>query len=439
MTDIDALINRVAYRFLQWRLPENFQPDAGINFEPDFNVGTPWPMKHRPTGTNLFSFTQAEAMVKAIAGPEIEALLDALTTERAKVAALEAEVKIAEAKGWRDAVWCLQYCGANWFQDCRPEEERKALENAARELANELVTCSPGDWLGTEWNTAQDYISAITKLEAQVDQLIDERDDAQEALSRAYYLVTGRSPEWSNLFGAPECLEEIDDAQNVLRKSLSRIAALEAMVPKDIPPSVYKAVERVLDENSAWIARPNVEVTKRVALASGIAWQLHHAPQIDNLENRIEQLEAEAARWREAKAEPVAWAYINPDGECEQIAWGPVYDDPHVTPLYASPLPPAQVRDIPEGWQPIETAPRDGTEILGAFFRQPWAGSHRTGDVVKCWWQPQFEAFISSARIMSVAPGYTFDDGETERYHSPVIEKVSHWMPLPAPPAPETP
>ena len=42
---------------------------------------------------------------------------------------------------------------------------------------------------------------------------------------------------------------------------------------------------------------------------------------------------------REAKAEPVAWAYVNPDGECEQIEWGPVFDDPHVTPLYA--LPPA--------------------------------------------------------------------------------------------------
>ena len=36
-------------------------------------------------------------------------------------------------------------------------------------------------------------------------------------------------------------------------------------------------------------------------------------------------------------AEPVAWAYVNPDGECEQIEWGPVFDDPYVTPLYASP------------------------------------------------------------------------------------------------------
>jgi hypothetical protein len=44
-----------------------------------------------------------------------------------------------------------------------------------------------------------------------------------------------------------------------------------------------------------------------------------------------------AALEREAKAEPVAWAYVNLDGECEEIQWGPVFEDPDVTPLYASP------------------------------------------------------------------------------------------------------
>ena len=96
---------------------------------------------------------------------ETNALIDALTTEREKVAALEAEVKIAEAKGWQDAVSCVQYCNANWHQNCRSEEERKALENAARELVNELVAASPGDWLGAEWKTAQDYSVIIAELE----------------------------------------------------------------------------------------------------------------------------------------------------------------------------------------------------------------------------------------------------------------------------------
>lgn len=50
-------------------------------------------------------------------------------------------------------------------------------------------------------------------------QLIDERDKAQEALSQAYYLITGRSPEWSNTFGYAEALEDIDDAQKILRQA----------------------------------------------------------------------------------------------------------------------------------------------------------------------------------------------------------------------------
>jgi hypothetical protein len=35
--------------------------------------------------------------------------------------------------------------------------------------------------------------------------------------------------------------------------------------------------------------------------------------------------------------EPVAWMYVNEDGECEQIEYGPVFDDPGVTPLYTEP------------------------------------------------------------------------------------------------------
>ena len=38
-----------------------------------------------------------------------------------------------------------------------------------------------------------------------------------------------------------------------------------------------------------------------------------------------------------AQEEPVAWMFVNEDGECEQIEYGPVFDDPGVTPLYAAP------------------------------------------------------------------------------------------------------
>ncbi len=63
MMDEDK-IKHMVERFLAWRLPENFNPDAGIKFEPKFNVGTPYEMEHKPTGTNLLSNTQAEAMVR---------------------------------------------------------------------------------------------------------------------------------------------------------------------------------------------------------------------------------------------------------------------------------------------------------------------------------------------------------------------------------------
>jgi hypothetical protein len=39
----------------------------------------------------------------------------------------------------------------------------------------------------------------------------------------------------------------------------------------------------------------------------------------------------------ETEQEPVAWMFVNEDGECEQIEYGPVFDDPGVTPLYTAP------------------------------------------------------------------------------------------------------
>lgn len=61
-------IEQMVQRFLSWKLPENFSPDAGISFEPEYNVewnakqGLP-PSRHEPTGTNLFDYGQAKSMV----------------------------------------------------------------------------------------------------------------------------------------------------------------------------------------------------------------------------------------------------------------------------------------------------------------------------------------------------------------------------------------
>lgn len=60
----DEQIKYMVNRFLGWRLPANFSPDAGISFNAEFNEHTAHPMKHEPSGTNLLDATQAEAMVR---------------------------------------------------------------------------------------------------------------------------------------------------------------------------------------------------------------------------------------------------------------------------------------------------------------------------------------------------------------------------------------
>lgn len=60
----DQQIEYMVQRFLGWRLPENFNPDAGISFKPYFNEHTDHPMKSEPTGTNLFDYTQAKEMIR---------------------------------------------------------------------------------------------------------------------------------------------------------------------------------------------------------------------------------------------------------------------------------------------------------------------------------------------------------------------------------------
>ena len=64
----DEQIEHMVQRFLSWKIPQPFRPDAGISFEPCFNIeymaaqGKP-PMRHEPTGTNLFGASEAKAMV----------------------------------------------------------------------------------------------------------------------------------------------------------------------------------------------------------------------------------------------------------------------------------------------------------------------------------------------------------------------------------------
>ena len=65
-------IKHLVDRFLGWRLPKDFNPDAGIsytrpNYAPQVDA--------TPYGTNLFDATQADAMVRYM----VEGIPDAVT------------------------------------------------------------------------------------------------------------------------------------------------------------------------------------------------------------------------------------------------------------------------------------------------------------------------------------------------------------------------
>lgn len=59
----DEQIRHMAERFLAWPLPEDFMPDNGISVRrPNYAPNVHW----QPVGTNLFSYAQAETMVRAM-------------------------------------------------------------------------------------------------------------------------------------------------------------------------------------------------------------------------------------------------------------------------------------------------------------------------------------------------------------------------------------
>lgn len=64
-------IRRIANRFLSWKLPKDFNPDCGIQFDADAAKKID-PRNHRyePLGTHLLTATQAQEMVRFIIQPD---------------------------------------------------------------------------------------------------------------------------------------------------------------------------------------------------------------------------------------------------------------------------------------------------------------------------------------------------------------------------------
>lgn len=54
---IEAQIKHMVDRFLSWKLPKTFNPDGGVSYSPPR-------ADSEPVGTNLFTATEADAMVR---------------------------------------------------------------------------------------------------------------------------------------------------------------------------------------------------------------------------------------------------------------------------------------------------------------------------------------------------------------------------------------
>lgn len=59
----EAQIKHMVDRFLGWKLPKDFRPDAGISYAPPNYTGMALD-NHYLSGTNLFDATQADAMMR---------------------------------------------------------------------------------------------------------------------------------------------------------------------------------------------------------------------------------------------------------------------------------------------------------------------------------------------------------------------------------------
>ena len=84
-----SMIDAMVSRFLSWKLPKDFMPDAGVGF-------TPHPIQqhdgpHWPTGTNLFHAEQAREMIEHMLGDAMNsAAMDVLAERRRQI----------DAEGW---------------------------------------------------------------------------------------------------------------------------------------------------------------------------------------------------------------------------------------------------------------------------------------------------------------------------------------------------
>lgn len=206
-------IKHMISRFLFWRLPENFSPDAGISFKKMFNENTDRPMKHEPTGTNLFDVTQTEAMVRhmidGLPAPAPSEAGGAMPEWESLRKLAEKALKVAPAPWHHDTVKCegsygsgpnpstgfdayqlLAYVNGKWLSICdslnsditvveedHDEDGKNAWDESARHIFAFLAAANP--------ETVLTLIRSAVPLR-DTGKLVSALEDTREALMRKF-------------------------------------------------------------------------------------------------------------------------------------------------------------------------------------------------------------------------------------------------------------
>lgn len=98
----------------------------------------------------------------------------------------------------------------------------------------------------------------IAELEESEEQLINERDNAESALSDMYFAATGDRPEWSNCFSFSDAVDAVVD----------RIADLEAKQPSPVvPDNASGSLAYAYKELTPEIMRGHIAVFERYGIA----------------------------------------------------------------------------------------------------------------------------------------------------------------------------
>lgn len=121
----DKQIKHMVDRFLWWTLPEDFHPDCGIEFDAMKYVKlNPQNAKLEPVGTNLLSYTQAEAMVRHM----IEGLPEAATApSRVQLPSEDEGAKIIyKAMQW--AAISSDHYPPDWIEGGNSDAQNRARE-----------------------------------------------------------------------------------------------------------------------------------------------------------------------------------------------------------------------------------------------------------------------------------------------------------------------